>query len=449
MKRLLRIIIIFFSSRFGDNINGKFIGFLDFCRQVICDNKNCFIGQIHQRMNVENIIPKKPVITKYRIHEIQETDKIKVRILYPSGDSWNNIHTLYESFVSDENYQTIVVVENYPRFLSIMEMVKCKYITLDDYNVKIDRPDIFIATYYSGADLIISFPGCRKYIKTLFAAIPNAVMNEKNRNIHWKYISSAYQNLDPDFYLVDRLMYNGLKGYVEDKKLIEMGNPQFDEIFREVGKNHPTPENWKKLRGKKTILWATDHGINESFPTNGFTVDLYLGEIFNYFNEHQEMGLIFRPHPQLIKEMLIKGAFWSETDIMKLKKFCIDSPNIVWDDTYDFCCAYDNCDAILVDLNCSIICSALTTGKPICRLKREDIEEWMIAPEITECYYFAKGFDECVAYFNMVSNGIDTKVKERSECFKKAILHFDGNNGERMKKFITQQYNCSGVSYRA
>lgn len=432
MKYFLKLLFTFLSTVCG----GKIIGFLDYCRTVVCDNMNTYAGQIHYRMSLSRIIPDQSAAAS---KEIEATDKIKVRILYPAGDSWNNIHTLYEAFVRDMTCQTVVIVPNEPKYLEIMENVHCRYIDMDHYDVRIDMPDIFIATYYSSADDSISFPGCRDYIGRVFAAIPNAVMNEKNRDIHWKYVYNAYKYLDPDYYIVDRLLFNGLKGYVPEGKLIEMGNPQFDEIFNELGKERPVPDSWKKLKDKKVFLWATDHGINESYPTNGFTVDLYLGDMLRYFSDHTDVALIFRPHPQFIREMLQGGHFWNMNDILHLKEFCEKSANIVWDDSFDFCRAYDTCDAIMVDLNCSITCSALTTGKPICRLKRYDIDEWMISPELTDCYYYAASFDECVKFIDMIKQGHDEKALKRVDGLSKAILHFDGQNGSRMKKFILEK----------
>lgn len=436
MKPILKFFVVLISSAFGGRYAGKLIGMFDFCRQVVCNNKRTFAGKIHERMDLSNMLPNPIGLHSY--HSIEPTTKIKVRILYPAGCSWNNIHTLYDAFVADDRYQTYVIVENYPRFINIMNKVGCKYITLDNYDIKQDRPDIFIASYYSSSNPEINFPGVHEFVGSMFAAIPNVVMNEKDNNIHWDYISNAYKYMEPDFYLCERPVFNSLKDYISEGKLVEVGNPQYDEIFREVGRNHPIPQAWEKLNGKKIFLWATDHGINESYPANGFTVDLYLGEMLRYFAEHEDLGLIFRPHPEFIREMLLKGHFWNEADVAKFKDYCNSTSNVVWDDTHDYCCAFDLCDAFIVDLNCSITCAALTTGKPICRLQRTDIFEWEISHELHDCYYYARGFDELQQFINIVIENNDCKIKSREDGVKKSILHFDGQNGERMKFVITE-----------
>lgn len=440
VKKILYRLLILISSFHRGLFAGKMIGFLDFCRKVICENKETFAGQIHERMKLYNLLPESSSDGVIDNNTIVATDKIKVRIVYPSGCSWNNIHTLYSAFMEDERFQTYVLVRKEIRFINIMKKVGCSYIILDDYDLRVDRPDILIVTSYSSSDPEISFPQCRFFVKKIYSVFPNAVMNEKDDEIHWKYVSNAYKYLNPDYYIVDPLPYNSLIKYIPSEKLIKLGNPQFDEIYNEVGKNHSIPKNWDKLRGKKVFLWATDHGINESYPKNGFTIDLYLGKMIRYFSEHEELGLIFRPHPEFIREMLHGGHFWTNDDIQCIKDYMFTSPNMIWDDTYDYCCAYDICDALIVDINCSITVTFLTTGKPICRLKRYDIEEWLISPELYDSYYYANNMDECVEFINNICVGIDPKKELRKSAFKKAILYFDGCNGQRIKKYIVEDY---------
>lgn len=439
MKTILKPMIIILSSIFRGRFAGKLLGFLDFCREVICENENVFAGQIHGRMKLTNILPIK-IKQRQRKFFIESTDKIKVRIVYPAGTSWNNIHTLYESFILDDRFQTYILVDNETRFINIMDKVGCKYITLDEYDIRKDRPNIFVATSYSSTEPEISFPGCRDFADRVYAVFPNAVMNEKNKDIHWKYVSDAYKYLKPDFYFCDPLPYEDLKGYIDNKHLIKMGNPQFDEIFREVGRQHPVPETWSKFNDKIVFLWATDHGINESYPKNGFTIDLYLGPMIEYFNNHTELGLIFRPHPEFIREMLKKGKFWTADEVQQIKNYMKNSPNMIWDDTHDYCCSYDTCDALIVDANCSITTTFLATGKPICRLLRYDIQEWLISPSLYDCYYYARGMEECDRFIKDICEGNDPKYEQRQLACKKAILHFDGKNGQRIKDFITSDY---------
>ena len=440
-KSLLKKIVNKVSSINSGRYAGKMIGFIDFCRDVICHNEGVYAGQIHKRMKIENILPIENTIC-LRGSVIEQTKKIKVRIIYPSGCAWNHIHSMYTAFANDERFQTYVLVRDKLEFTTILDRYACRYVTYSNYSFKEDRPDVLIATFYSSYDQEIVFDGCRHYIGKVFAEIPNVVMNEKTDEIHWEFVSRAYKYLSPDYWLLDPLVYNSLQKYVDSSKLIKMGSPQFDEIFEEVGKNHLWPESWSKLKGKKIFLWATDHGINESYPTNGFTIDLYLGKMLHYFSEHTDRALIFRPHPQFIREAMgssRKMPFWSLDDLNKIKSYMESTPNVVWDDTHDYCRAYDACDALIVDANCSITCSFLATGKPVCRLLRNDIKEWLISPELHDCYYYANDYEECMSFLDMIVRGEDPKLERRLDGRKMAILHFDGKNGERIRSFVASK----------
>ena len=206
MKKIIIVVINIVASLANGKYAGKLIGLFDFCRNYICKNKKTFAGQIHYRMDLRNIIPHNK-IEKQESKVIERTDRIKVRIIYPAGCAWNHIHSLYIAFKNDNRFQTYVIVRDNQEFLTILERYNCQYVTYSNYSLKNDKPDILIATFYSSYDNEIIFNGCSQYVGKIFAEIPNVVMNEKNDDIHWEYISRAYKYLQPDYWILDPLVY--------------------------------------------------------------------------------------------------------------------------------------------------------------------------------------------------------------------------------------------------
>ena len=395
---------------------------------------------VHQRMSVDNILPgfeDAKLEHEYYLNEIiTRSNVISVRILYPSGTAWNCIGSVYDELKKDNRYQVIVITEDYDAYIKVMKEKECDFIRLENYNIKDDKPDILILTSYSSTRRELNFDGMREYVKTVISLFPNIVINEFDADTHWKYVHRAYDFSEPDYYLFDSLVFNNCSDYIPSSKAVHMGNPQFDELYFRMQNANTDNPIWEKLSGKKVFLWATDHGLNEYYPIDALSIDLYMKEIIDFFSRHKDIGLIIRFHPYLIREMKQSGLFWNETEFNRIVNYCNSSPNIVWDNTPDYCSAFKLCDAMMIDANCGFTVSFLATGKPICRLLRDDIEVHLIHPELKECYYYANRFNECEQFIHNCLNGIDPLKNKRKEAFAYAVKNFDGKNGIRVKKFI-------------
>lgn len=363
------------------------------------------------------------------------TDKKRVRIVYPSGTSWSCIGTLYEALRRDERYQVYVITENYPNYLRVMADKGCDFINLDNYDVREDKPDVLILTSYSFTDPRLRLPDIHDYVGKVLALFPNVVINETDMDEHWRWVRNAYAQVNPDYYLFDCLPYTFSDGYIPAEKAVRMGCPIFDELYEKMQKTDTHPA-YAKLEGKKTFLWATDHGLNETHAVEALAIDLYIKDMFAYFSAHPEYGLIIRLHPYLKREILESGAFWTENDFRKLKAYCDSSPNIVWDEVPDYSYAFLASDAMLVDMNCGFLISYLCTGKPICRLMRNDMEVHSIHPELMDAFSYADHFDACRCFIEDVAAGMDEKAALRQKVFEESVLHFDGGNGQRIKEFV-------------
>lgn len=404
------------------------------------ESPGSYTYEIHQRMSVCNILPS--IVDSTLDNELtfecisELSRKIKIRIVYPSGTAWNCIGTVYDELLRDDRYQVVIITEDYPAYIRVMKDKGCQFIRLENYDIKIDKPDILVLTSYSFTCSKLNFPSIRKYVKIIISLFPNIVINEFDMEQHWKFVYNAYEFCEPDYYLFDSLVFNNCGRYIDKKKAIHLGNPQFDELFYNLNEADSDYPMWDKLQGKKVFLWAMDHGLNEYYPIDAISLDLYIKDIFLYFKEHQDIGLIIRPHPYLIREMQQSRIFWNEIDFQKIIDFCKNSPNIVWDNSSDYCLAFKKCDAMMVDVNCSFIISFLVTGKPICRVLRNDIKVGLIHPELKECYYYCNNFDECKKFIESVIEGKDPLYDRRKKAFHNSIMHFDGRNGIRIKNFF-------------
>lgn len=371
---------------------------------------------------------------------------IKVRLMYDYGlFMWNSVESLLKAYASDERFDVCVVFwEDYfsfPEGQKLANEIGINSVCIRDYHLEEDSPEIVLTmvmatvsvyrrTYYEEwqkhSKLFVALSGMlmMNLSPTDFAAMPAQV-------------APRLRKFGLDYCFWDSLIYNKLKSDGFDMLgCVEMGNPKFDAIYEQLNQIHDTlPEGWKKLRGKTTFLWAGTH----EYWIEECTFDEYAKTLFDYFAEHHETGLIFRPHPQLINE-LKKDGLWTENEIKRIKVFFQTTPNIVWDENTDYSLSYQMADAIITDAGCGVTVSGLATLKPICACFSTKSPKYFCFPELFDGLYQVQSEQEMLDFFELIQRGEDPLKERREQAFQKCVCHFDGKNGQRMKDFITEKY---------
>lgn len=394
---------------------------------------------VNDRFSLDKILPKKKNLEASDIHPVTTGgSKIKVRILHNVVAMWNSIQTVCSAFEADDRYDVLIILGALAgnKEKQLMYEEDHKFIFWDKYNANDDRADILIIDNHSDVDTVI--PNCREYTKMIFA-VPLSLIRYTHTS-WWDGAKRGFERFSPDYYLVDSLLYQEIKetSPLQDK-VVEMGNPKFDGIY-EKSKQKLYEGIWRKLKGKKTILWTTDHGVYNDKVTADITFDLYANTIFSWALLNKEVGLIVRLHPTFIREML-NGKYWSKNDLNTIIDYCNSTPNIIWDDTNSYDIAYSLADGILTDSRCGITISALPTLKPICLLYRSDMNVESFHEDLMkEIYYSAHELQEVIDFLEMIKAGQDTMLEKRKAASKKYIKNFDGKNGERIKNFIEKKF---------
>ncbi len=371
----------------------------------------------------------------------RQTGKIKVRIAHSSVNNWNAISWICQAFLQDSSFQLLLVISAYnfrEQAIRQAKEIGCDFVISEEYQIEIDLPDILILTNI-GDKIVSDGISCRAYAKMIVVACMQLVRyNHESIIQFWQFIEKEYGRHRPDYYLFDTLLYKELKqSSFDSEKIIEMGNAKLDGIYLAV-QDRSCPVQWNKLVGKPTVLWATSHGVYDKLVTSNITFDLYAKTIFEYLDQHQDIGLIFRPHSVFIVEMLTLG-FWSKDDIQELKIYCDNTPNVVFDDTDTYNTALSIADGILTDAYCGIICSALPTLKPICAAYRSPGQSPTYRKLLDVCYSAYQETD-IISFLDMIRNKQDPMLSLREKGSREFVKHFDGKNGYRIKEFIKAKY---------
>lgn len=374
--------------------------------------------------------------------------KIKVRIAHSMPHFWNSIQTMVESFCERTDMDVKVILSSLTsndleKMLLQMEEGHYKYVHIEDYDVENDKPDIAIFSI-AHSDIVFKMWGgvdkIRQNVKYI-SVVPydNSVKFEQPSRMNNYY--HLMEELNADIFIVAKPIYDVIKDKYANT--IQMNSPKFDAIYRKMNCKNDILETWKKLEGKKVIVWTTIHGHDEWEAGKffvGVSFDVYIKDILNYFKTHRNLGLIFRPHPEYIKELVYLHKIWTEEDLQYMKDYFAQSENMIWDDSTDYSNAFSISDALITDDGTGITLSYLPTRKPICILRRNSIEVYTGTLSVTKNYYVAHDFSELRSYFEMVAKGEDPLYEKRMCTVEEFIPVFDGKNGMRIADRIIADF---------
>ena len=408
----------------------KIINLLNYNKKQFIDIKNL----IRNNLRLENILPN---YTSKEDNNLTESNKIKVRVVHGHYPTWNVIKSICEEIIKDNELDLKLIIgwDKDPRCIKQAEDNNIPYELWDVYDAKYDKPDVLIVS--QPYDYTTQVTDIKKYAKLVIVASVLLIRNTNKLELFWKVQENGFMRFNPDYYLCDSMLYNEIKGTNSfPVEIVEMGNAKYDGIYNACNSN-VFPSKWNKIRNKKIILWTTDHGF---FPDRitGVTFDLYVKAMFEYIVGNQNIGVIFRPHPVLLDE-LIKEGYWTGKELEEFIEWCNNSPNIIYDDSETYDNAYSVADAIIADAICGITVSALPTLKPICVTYRTK-EDTPFHPELVDNYYAAHEPQELIEFIEMVIKGEDPMYSLRKATAEKFVKNFDGKNGYRIKEFLKEKY---------
>lgn len=364
--------------------------------------------------------------------------KIKVRIFHHQSHTWNACQTICSEFKNDPRFELLLIINEYSDYYKIIEQMKegeYTYLTLDEYDPRNDLPDIFIYTssfWTKTMSPIIE-------MSTVSFLVPVMTMLYGKEQCGAERTMAELERASVDYYLVERPLYNSLPKNTS-VKVLEFGSPKFDGLYRCFCKKKTGFSKLPKLNNKYVILYTTTHGQSaDGRFSEMLTFDLYFNKIMNFAKTNDEVALIFRPHPWFIQD-LVKGKYWTADDVEELKRQINDSSNMIWDEESSYENSLMYADAIITDGYCGMILSTIPFNIPICSLYRNhDIQS--LFPELDDCLYMVRDEKELDSFLEQVILCRKDKLSEkRMLAQSRYIKNFDGQNGHRIKEFITEKY---------
>ena len=241
--------------------------------------------------------------------------RIKVAFFPYKAEMWDALESIYLAAKEDERCDTKVVVVPYQEYREETKSWENRYegdrfedveVTFyGDYDPQKEQPDVAYIHYpYDDQNLVTRLRE-QFYSRNLKKCVGKLIYTPY-------YVTGGVMAPDhlrlPVYEYADYLLFQSKQMKESCKempyydKILPFGSPKFDKVIRKCREGGKIPEDWKAfIRGRKTLMLNTS--LNQLLTDNA----IYLSKLeylLDYFQKHQEVALIWRPHP-LMKSTMI------------------------------------------------------------------------------------------------------------------------------------------------
>ncbi len=289
------------------------------------------------------------------------------------------------------DYQSYSLQENHPDVIYF-------HTPFDQYNyVTSVHPAYYSYELKKHTDMLVYVP----YFITV-GGMPDAQMG-----------ASAYRYADR-IILQNKEMLEDMAKEIPKEKLVVLGSPKIDRMIKLEKNKPPMPEEWERfIKGRKVIFYNTS--ISDLLKNSEKEL-AKIEDVFKTFQEHQEVALIWRPHP-LMRPTLQSMRHELLDQYDKLERWFVKEKIGILDKTPDVNATIALSDAYIGDGGSSVVHLFGVTGKPVFVLSQEvyphvTMEErasvaiWRWANEGDDIWFIADGY-HAICKLNLKSGAIE------------------------------------------
>jgi len=419
--------------------------------------------EIIQEMNLKNrksyILLKENLGIFLKQLKTFSESKIKIVFFAQEYSVWPSLQSFYDACKNDERFiaQLVYVPFNHPNsnedpyiegeaipnsrmepyWQNGYQIIPCTM-----YDLSKECPDI--AVFVKPYDLVppnFSFQAINKVIRRCIYIGYGFEIAAWNKDYHfnlpihlvsWKFILYG----DTIKELAEKYSYNN------GKNIVAWGHPRADYYIDLEKKREPISLEWKnKINNRKVILWNTQHTIKEGIGAGTFLK--WREEVFSYFNNHNDIVLLWRPHPFMFSSLRNSDSM-TEIEVNNLVETIENRENIILDRSPDYRNSFYASDAIITD-GTSFLIEYLYTGKPIIYTPKEGNGDIYFQDEIFDSMYIARDEGDIIQLLDNICQGLDPFKKKRISFAKRMLKVNPEGNGEYIKNQVYSDFTkeCS------
>lgn len=382
---------------------------------------------------------------------LSERKPLKIAFIAHEFWLWPSFQSIWESCPKDAEKTIVVDIHESESQLSDEELMP--YVepyrqagysvrTVNDYDPALEQPDIvFYMKPHCG------FRGCSEkfYINDMEKVTPFTVFVSCCLDVQGGELLQEYFYGEPFFYHVWRIIgYSRYyrdkmieRGYCNAENVVLIGHPKFDVSFTLGNQKNYVHKSWqKKIDHRKVVLWNSHFTIEPGLGVGTFL--RWYKTIFGYFSNHDDIVLLWRPHPtfwQRIEELpdLEKNSIKSLIDQER------NQPNVIVDDSGDYRYAFCMSDALISDA-ATFLVEYAALARPILYTVKPDGER-VCNDDYLLGVCIAEREEDIVSFLNNFRSGniSSSEIQKNKQMFEKIFGECDGNVGIRIINYVLEE----------
>lgn len=413
-------------------------------------------------------------------------EQYKVVFLPYYDNTWDSLASVYRAFAADPLFVTEIVIIPIKRNTPTgWKMIYKDYLTekgipntpYQDYDISADKPDfVFYNNPYDGVNIekfqswyLKQYAGCMVYVP-YYLYIHAYIDNKEKFATSTKTITELPGHDNADIFVIqgNSFMKNFSQRSRNGKKMVVLGNPKTDNALEKIRSPLINPE-WEKIIKDKTVFFLNTHYSMVINSAAGF----FMPSLLKYINEHEDLALIWRPHPQSFLMLSENPQTECELVWMSYIKAAEESERIILDTTANSITAMTYCDAIISHYS-SLLSEAVIVDKPIFVMafdprerslgeKIETITHNQYLERLSKLreyntknlfymnvmdhydykldYLDNKSLVNFYKFISDIQNGVDDKKELRKLYREQLLTNLDGTCGEKIHEHIVKMIN--------
>ena len=392
----------------------------------ICGGDKTFIDFLN-KLEVE-LAQKKPDIMAL-LSEAYECSVKQIKTVFFAQEVsvWPSLQPVYDACRCDKHYITNIVyipfdhintntaIDNFKKYQE-MGLPVLKY---DEYKLAEDNPDI--AFFVKPYDLIPE----QYYIEEVDKVVRRCIYipygleigNEKE-SVYYQYqLMMQYRAWKVLCYSDQYYQRAKEYGYRNGANYLKTGHPRFDLINVDLSNNETVVDIKKHAKGRKVFMWNTHFTLEKDSGWGSYLV--WGNIILDYAKKHQDIFLLWRPHPLFPKALeAVEGM--NSSKVTKMFDCLLKHDNIYIDNSENYLSAFYISDAMISDAT-SFVPEYLAWGKPILYTPKPNSKGFS-DNNITKLLYQVKSPQDIYDFFNNIKCGIDDRKSTRILNSKNHLL---------------------------